>query len=141
MSGFVTVPCVLAGKFPMMLTIFVEHVLLRWQERGSMSFASPEECARYTVTFFMDERLSMLAQHVKRGACIAMVDESANLVFFFKYGTAYDEKEIKVMTIYPYIPGNKVLVEETDLCYILPKEGKLRFGRERKYFELKKRRP
>lgn len=140
MKGFVTVPFLFAGQHPMRLTLYAEHLLTRWKERGEQDFSDAEACARYTAEFFKDERLAILLDWAPRRTAIALVNEPADFIFFFVIGTKVDADEIKVSTILPYVSGGKALVDAGDLCYVLPKEGKLRFGKERKYFQLKKRR-
>lgn len=141
MKSFVTVPLMFAGKYPVRFTIHAQHVSTRWKERGHREFKDATECALHTAEFFKDERLDLLMQWAPKGAPLALIHEPAGFVFFLRIGTAVDENEIKVSTLIPYVAGNRAMVDIADLCYILPQEGKLRFGKERKYFELKKRRP
>ena len=93
----------------------------------------------HTASFFEDQRLLTIYERAPKGSHIALFIESAETVFFLQNGTKYDADEIKVATLFPRKEGTKVLVESQDLCYILPIEGKLRFGKERKFFELKRR--
>lgn len=138
-SGFITVPIKFAGTIPMRLTFYRQHLLLRWQERGGIEFNDAQECALHTASFFEDQRLLTIYERAPKGSHIALFIESAETVFFLQNGTKYDADEIKVATLFPRKEGTKVLVESQDLCYILPIEGKLRFGKERKFFELKRR--
>lgn len=138
-SGFITVPIRFAGTIPMRLTLYKQHLLLRWQERGGKTFNTAQECASYTASFFEDPRLLMIYERAPKGSHIALFVESAETVFFLQNGTKYDADEIKVATLFPRKEGTKVLVDSNDLCYILPATGKLRFGKERKFFELKRR--
>ena len=138
-QGFITVPVLFAGSIPMRLTFYAKHLLLRWGERGGMKFENAQDCARFTASFFEDPRLLTVYERAPKLAHVALFIESAETVFFLQNGTKYDADEVKVATLFRRKEGTKVLVDEDDLCYILPKEGKLRFGKERKFFEWKRR--
>ena len=52
-------------------------------------------------------------------------------------GTHADPNEIKVSTVlYRENEQMRLMIRQTDYPYVLPAEGKLRFGKEKKYFEL-----
>lgn len=138
-AGFITVPVNFAGCIPMKLTIYRQHLLLRWQERGGKIFNDAQECALYTASFLEDQRLLTIYERAPRYSHIALFVESAETVFFLQNGTKHDANEIKVATLFRRREGTKVLVDSEDLCYILPEAGKLRYGKERKFFELKRR--
>ena len=54
-------------------------------------------------------------------------------------GTKKNPNEIKVSTVlYRSNEKTRILVEGTDYCYVLPTDGNLRFGTEKKFFERKK---
>lgn len=134
-NEWVTTPCNFAGV-QMRMSFYGPHLQLRWKERKGKDF-SVLECAKYTASFFEDPRLHVILERVPDFSHVALYIESAQTVFFFQKRTKYDFNEIKINTLYPLKNGGRVLVERDDYCYILPEEGKLRFGKERKFFTYK----
>lgn len=118
------------------------HLLQRWVERLGHSFQNGKQCAEVIGSYLADERLITVFERVPVYGSVALYIESLKTLFFMDMGTRKDPNEIKVSTVlYRANESQRFLVDAEDYCYILPKEGKLRFGKERKYFELKKRAP
>lgn len=138
-NQFVSVSFFFAGTEKKKLTIFAPHVLTRTRERMRKNFNSSEECAEMLGEILTDPRLAIILEKVPLYSRIAMYIEKHDIYIFMQMGTLYDSNEIKVATIYCRSEKQeRILVDEKDLCYILPCDGELRFGKEKKYFALKK---
>ena len=141
-NEFESIPCLFAGTEPVVLTVYAPHLLQRWVERLGHSFQNGKQCAEVISSYLADERLITVFERVPVYGSVALYIESLKTLFFMDMGTRKDPNEIKVSTVlYRANESQRFLVDAEDYCYILPKEGKLRFGKERKYFELKKRAP
>lgn len=141
-NEFESIPCLFAGTEPVVLTVYAPHLLQRWVERLGHSFQNGKQCAEVIGSYLADERLITVFERVPVYGSVALYIESLKTLFFMDMGTRKDPNEIKVSTVlYRANESQRFLVDAEDYCYILPKEGKLRFGKERKYFELKKRAP
>lgn len=140
-NPFATVPVTFAGIRPMHLTLHIAHLMDRWKTRMGKEFNNGNDCAKYMSACFRDPRLAVILEKAPRHSTIVLIFEEEGYCAFFTFGTAFDENEVKVNTVYPYAPGTRLLVDPDDLCYRLPPNGeKLHFGREKKCFEVKKRR-
>lgn len=141
-NKFESVPCMFAGSEPVTLTVYAPHLLQRWVERLGYQFQSGKQCAEVISSYFADERLITVFERVPVYAPVALYMESLKTIFFMCMGTRADPNEIKVSTVlYRANETQRFLVNTDDYCYILPETGNLRFGKERKYFEWKKRTP
>lgn len=141
-NHFVSVPFLFAGEEEMQLTIFSSHVRVRCKERLGISFADDSDCCRFLVEILSDNRLALILDKVPLYSKLAIYVEDYNIYLFMQIGTKVNSQEVKVSTIYVRSEKQeRVLVDEQDLCYVLPKEGSLRFGKEKKHFALKKKTP
>lgn len=105
-------------------------------------FYDGEQCARLIATYLTAPQLMVIYERVPVYANVALFVERAKTTFFMAMGTKFDSNEVKVSTVVYRPDGNtRTMVNEEDYCYILHQDGKLRFGRNRKYFECKKRPP
>lgn len=139
-NHFVSVPFLFAGEEEMQLTIFSSHVRVRCKERLGISFADDSDCCRFLVEILSDNRLALILDKVPLYSKLAIYVEDYNIYLFMQIGTKVNSQEVKVSTIYVRSEKQeRVLVDEQDLCYVLPKEGSLRFGKEKKHFALKKK--
>lgn len=105
-------------------------------------FYDGEQCAKLIATYLMAPQLIVIYERVPVYASVALYVERAKTTFFMTMGTKFDPNEVKVSTVvYRANENMRIMVNEDDYCYILHQDGKLRFGRDRKYFECKKRPP
>lgn len=143
-SAFVSIPIEFAGSEPMTLSVFEPHLLARWSERMGKRFSDGRQCAELIASYLADPRLLTIYERVPVYGNVALYVEKAKTLFFMTMGTKIDPNEVKVSTVlYRADDRLRMMVNEEDHCYILPAqpEGKLRYGRERKFFECKKRTP
>lgn len=123
----------------MLLTIFEAHLMQRFSERFNISFREGMECLDYLANCLTDERLIRVYEKVPLYETVVIYNEAKKLYIIMSMGTKKNPNEIKVSTVlYRSNEKTRILVEETDYCYVLPAEGKLRFGTEKKFFERKK---
>ena len=138
-SKFVSKKIAFASKYPVNLTIYAPHVVQRMLERLGRDYRNKEnECCDFFEVLLHDERLAVIYERVPfLGTAVLFIEEFC-LFVFMQIGTKMDKNEVKVHTV---ILGNekyqKVLVEREDFCYVLPRTGSLRFGKEKKYFAYK----
>ena len=139
-TDFVSVPFFFAGIEEKILTIFAPHVLRRREERFGTRFNSAEDCASAIGKILSDPRLEIILEKVPIYSRLRLYLERYNMYIFLQMGTRIEANEVKVSTLYCRGENQeRVLVEQNDLCYVLPSDGKLRFGKEKKYFEIKKK--
>ncbi len=99
-------------------------------------FESDRQCAEYMAALLEDERLLTIYERVPVYGSVALYMEAIRTYFFLNMGTRMNPDEIKISTVlYRSHDKMRVLVSDEDYCYVLPSEGKLRYGREKKYFE------
>lgn len=140
MSGFISIPFNFAGSEPMTLSIFENHLLQRFCERFHHNFESGMDCLRFLASKLQDERLIRIYEKVPIYASVVLYLESEKMFLILQMGTRADPNEIKISTVlYRANESMRLMIQDTDYPYVLPTEGKLRFGKERKYFELKQR--
>ena len=134
-----------AGTHKAVLTIFVPHVLERWRTRIASqrkcfsSETSAKECLAEIKNILSDKRLSDIYVRAKNQNVVLYVEER-NLYLVMSLGK-FRQDEIKVSTVISANKNNidnRCLVNNDDLCYVLPIEGKMRFGKEKKFFKWKK---
>ena len=140
MSGFISIPFQFAGSEPMTLSIYQDHLLQRFCERFDRKFQDGEECLEFLASKLQDERLIRIYNKVPVYASVVLYLEPEKMFLILQMGTRADPNEIKISTVlYRANEQMRLMIQDTDYPYVLPAEGKLRFGKERKYFELKKR--
>ena len=125
-----------AGLEEMTLTVFEDHLLKRFSERMGIKFNDGQDCLNWLDACLQDERLIRIYEKVPVYATVVLYVESKKLYLIMMMGTQKDPNEVKVNTVlYRSNEKMRLLVQETDNCYVLPSEGKLRYGTEKKYFE------
>lgn len=123
----------------MILTIFEDHVLQRFKERFKIKFYDGNECLDYLADCLQDERLIRIYDKIPLYETVVLYIEKRKLYMIMQMGTHKDPNEVKVYTVlYRKNEQMRLLVKPTDNCYILPEEGKMRYGTEKKYFEREK---
>ena len=140
MSGFISSPFQFAGSEAMKLSIYQDHLLKRFGERFNQKFPDGNACLQFLATKLQDERLIRIYEKVPVYANVVLYLESEKMFLIMQMGTRTDPNEIKISTVlYRANEQARIMIQDTDYPYVLPTDGKLRFGKERKYFELKKR--
>ena len=123
----------------MQLTIFTAHVKSRCKERLGIMFHSDREYCVFFGDILADARLEIILDKVPAFSHLVLYVEKYDIYLFMQIGTRFNSGEVKISTVYKRSKGHeRVLVDTQDYCYILPEIGKLRFGKEKKYFVLKK---
>lgn len=139
MSGFVSIPFEFAGTKSMVLSMYEDHLLKRFEERFCHSFHNGKECLAYLAARLQDKRLGQIVEKVPKYGNVVLYLESENMYVITRMGTKVNANEICVSTVLPHSSERtRLMIQEDDFPYVLPIDGKLRFGKERKYFELKK---
>lgn len=136
---FISTSVNFAGQEEMVLTIYAPHVLQRLKERLFPEYAgNGTDCANLLAGLLEDERLYDIYARVPVYSSVVLFLEKYSLYLIFQMGTKQNPNEVKISTLIHQIGETKrIMVEKTDLCYVLPIEGKLRFGKNKKYFVFK----
>lgn len=135
---YVNLPFMFAGTEPLVLTFDRFHIVERWSERTNKQLSGPMQCMKEIAKLLKNESLITIYERVPIYGTVALYLESENLYLFLSMGTRASQKQVRVSTlIYRDDPKKRVLVDPEDFCYTLFQNGKLQYGKNKKYFEAK----